>query len=493
MNTKELFSNILIKNQIGVLPSIVKNITTDSRNVEIGTVFVCIKGYTVNGHDYIDNAIQSGATVIVIDEVQQLYDPKVAYVVVSDTAKIIGHLASKWYGFPSKQIQLFGVTGTNGKTTVSGILFQVLRMFNEKVALTGTIGFRLNDTLYDSNNTTSEVLTTQQMIHRAVNEGCNSMMMEVSSHGLVLGRLSGVEFDVAIFTNLTHDHLDFHGTMVEYGHAKSLLFSQLGQDLTQQKYGVVNADDPFSDKLKEATPYTCFTYAIEQHADFRAVNIQLEKQTTTFTMQTPKGDFPITIQLVGMFNVYNALAVTAALYAKGYPLVEVVSFLQKVVPITGRMERLETNSPVSVYIDYAHTPDAIEKAIAAVKPTLQDGKLIFVIGTGGNRDRSKRPIMAEKASVADYVVLTTDDPRFEEYDSILDELKVGMKHNNFACIGDREEAVRHAVAVAEAGDTIIFAGKGHENYQIIGNEKTPHSDGEIALAALAEKFAAKRS
>lgn len=315
------------------------------------------------------------------------------------------------------------------------------------------------------------------------------MVMEVSSHGLALGRLAGVDFDVAVFTNLTHDHLDFHGTMEEYGYAKGLLFSQLGQDLTKNKAAVLNADDPWSKKYESMTPYPIWTYGLKNDAHFRAENCGFNEGFTTFDMITPEGKFPVTMQLLGEFNVYNILAATAVLYSRGYPMEAIIEQIEDLVPIRGRMQKIKTDLPLHIFIDYAHTPDAIEKAIDAAMPFKKPGnKLIFLVGTGGNRDKSKRPAMAEKASRADYVVLTTDDPRFEDYDSITGDLAKGMLHENYACIGDRAEAVRHAIEVAEPGDVIIFAGKGHEDYQIIGNKKYPHSDADIALEAAKLKF-----
>ena len=305
---------------------------------------------------------------------------------------------------------------------------------------------------------------------------------------LALGRLAGVDFDVAIFTNLTHDHLDFHGDMEEYGNAKGLLFSQLGQDLEKNKHVILNADDPWSERYAKLTSYPIWTYGLHNEtATFRAVNCRYNKDGTTFDMVTPQGTFPVKMQLIGEFNIYKMLAVVTAFYARGYELEHVIEHIELLPPVKGRMQRVFSELPVQIFIDYAHTPDAIEKAIAAVEP-YKTGKIIFLVGTGGNRDKSKRPAMAEKASKADYVILTTDDPRYEEYDSITSDLAKGMLHKQYACIGDRAEAVRHAIEVAEPGDIIIFAGKGHEDYQIIENTKYPHSDTEIALEAGRLKF-----
>jgi UDP-N-acetylmuramoyl-L-alanyl-D-glutamate-L-lysine ligase len=489
METQSLLAVLPVKQVAGTLPPTVTDIAVDSRAVSAGGVFVCIKGFTVDGHHYVGKAVDNGARVIVASEPVDVDLDRVAVVLVEDTARAIALLAPRFYNYPSKRMTMIGVTGTNGKTSVSGIVHAILRQAGEVSAVSGTIGFELDGALYETENTTPDVLTTQGMIARAAEEGCTTMTMEVSSHGLVEGRLAGTEFDIAIFTNLTHDHLDFHGTMEEYGHAKGLLFAQLGQDLEKRKFAVVNADDSWSDKFTKMTPYPVLTYGIRNDALFRATNIELKADGTAFTLQAPEGEFRVEMKLIGEFSVYNALAAIAALSAKGMTVEEIVVLLGKIPSVKGRMEIVPTELPLTMYVDYAHSPDAIEKAIDAVLPYKKEGqKLIFLIGTGGNRDRIKRPIMAEKASVAEYVILTTDDPRDEPYESILSELAAGMQHEGYACIGDRVEAVRHAIAIAEKDDIIIFAGKGHEDFQIIGNEKYPHSDAAIALEEAGKKF-----
>ncbi|GEK34323.1 UDP-N-acetylmuramoyl-L-alanyl-D-glutamate--2,6-diaminopimelate ligase [Kurthia sibirica] len=488
MQATQLLQSLPIKRIIGTLPDNIKDIAIDSRNVQDKTIFICIKGYTVDAHDYAQQAVDSGATIVIVDHELQLTGD-VAQVIVEDTSRALGLLSAKFFDYPSKDLTMFGVTGTNGKTSVSTMIQNILQGLGVRSALSGTIGFNLNGIMYDSTNTTSDALTTQQMIFRAKAEGCRGMVMEVSSHGLVLGRLAGVDFDVAIFTNLTHDHLDFHGTMENYGNAKGMLFSQLGQDLEKDKHAVLNADDEWSAKYAGLTPYPIWTYALHnEEATFQGKNIRYHDELTEFDMVTPEGTKHVKLQLLGEFNVYNALAATAALYCRGYSLEDIIGQLEFMAPIKGRMQKIETGKlPISIFVDYAHTPDAIEQAIRAAKPYAAR-KIIFVIGTGGDRDKSKRPTMAEKASVADYVILTTDDPRYEDYDSIVNDLEKGMTHKNYTCIGDRADAVRHAVDIAEEGDLILFAGKGHEDYQIIENTKYPHSDAEIALIAAKEKF-----
>lgn len=488
MQATQLLQCLPIKRIVGTLPDNIKDIAIDSRNVQDHTIFICIKGYTVDAHDYAQQAVDSGATIVVVDH-ELVLTGNVAQVVVEDTSRALGLLSAKFFDYPSRDLTMFGVTGTNGKTSVATMIQNILQGLGVRSALSGTIGFNLNGIMYDSANTTSDALTTQQMIFRAQAEGCRGMIMEVSSHGLVLGRLAGVDFDVAIFTNLTHDHLDFHETMENYGNAKGLLFSQLGQDLEKDKHAVLNSDDEWAAKYAGLTPYPIWTYALhDDNAVFQGLNIRYHDEHTEFDMKTPEGMKHVELKILGEFNVYNALAATAALYCRGYALDDIIKQLEIMAPIKGRMQKIETGElPISIFVDYAHTPDAIEKAISAAAP-YKENKLIFVIGTGGDRDKSKRPEMAKMASTADYVILTTDDPRYEGYDSILEDLEKGMTHENYRCIGDRAEAVRHAVEISEPGDLILFAGKGHEDYQIIENTKYPHSDAEIALIAAKEKF-----
>ncbi|AQQ53882.1 UDP-N-acetylmuramoyl-L-alanyl-D-glutamate--2,6-diaminopimelate ligase [Planococcus lenghuensis] len=485
MKTNELLMGLPHRLLSGGLPASIEHITMDSRDVQPGSLFVCIEGYTVDGHDFAEAAEDKGAAVIIASKPVNVR--KAAVVLTDNTVRAMGLIAAKFYGYPSKSMKMIGVTGTNGKTSVAGMVHAILMQLGEKSALSGTIGFNLDGTLHQSANTTSDSLTTQRMIRQAADHGCNHMTMEVSSHGLILGRLAGVEFDTAIFTNLTHDHLDFHGTMEAYGQAKGLLFAQLGQNLQEKKQVVLNADDPWSKRYAEMTPYPVYTYGIAVPAQFMARDIKMTPSGTSFRLEYPEGEQMVSMGLLGHFNVSNALAALAALYAEGYRMEELAAALALIPPVNGRLEKVEHEAPVSIFIDYAHTPDAIEKTLHSVSQ-FKEKRIIFLVGTGGNRDLTKRPVMAEKASVADFVVLTTDDPRFEAYDSILSGLAAGMVHENYACVGDREEAVRFAVQQAEPGDIIVLAGKGHEDYQIVGNEKQPHSDKEIAIEEAKKKF-----
>jgi UDP-N-acetylmuramoyl-L-alanyl-D-glutamate-L-lysine ligase len=479
MITYNLLESIKLKTIYGELPSEVTDIHVDSRKVTEGTMFVCTRGYTVDGHDFAAMAVEKGATLIVAEKQLDIDLSKAALVVVKDTFKALAQLSNKFYDYPSQKLTVFGVTGTNGKTTVSNLIHSILKSSGQSSALSGTIGFNLDGEMLPSENTTCDNLTNQQMMQSSLDRNIENFTLEVSSHGLALGRLWGIDFDVVAFTNLSHDHLDYHGTMEHYGYAKGLLFSQLGQDLQNPKYVILNADDEWYHRYCYMTPHEVISYGLEAQADFRAVDIEYFNDLTKFTLNSPEGSFDVEMKLLGKFNVYNVLTAMACLYARGMEISRLVEIIRDLPPVNGRMEKVEMKAPLSVYIDYAHTPDAIENAIQSVLP-FKENKIIFLVGTGGNRDKTKRPTMAEKASLADYVILTTDDPRYEEYDSILNDLEKGMQHKQYALIGDRAEAVKHAIEVSEPGDIIIFAGKGHEDYQIIENTKYPHSDKQIA-------------
>ncbi|TFE00358.1 UDP-N-acetylmuramoyl-L-alanyl-D-glutamate--2,6-diaminopimelate ligase [Jeotgalibacillus salarius] len=487
MKTNEFIENLKIIKQIGILPEEINELEVDSRAVKEGAAFICQKGYTVDGHDFAGQAVKQGAKLIISEKELDISSAEAAQVIVKNSSRALAVLSDRFYGSPSNNMNVFGVTGTNGKTSVSTLIHELIRKLGGRSALSGTIGFDLDGDLRQSANTTSDLLTTQRMIHTAEKHGVDNMIFEVSSHGLVEGRLWGIDFDVAVFTNLSHDHLDYHHTMEHYGYAKGLLFSQLGQDLTKKKAAVLNLDDEWFERFAQMTPHEVISYSMEKQADFYAEDIQYMSDRTYYKLLSPEGEFQLETQLLGTFNVSNTLAAIAALYAKGYQVSDLVEALKDIAPVSGRMQLVPTEAPLSIYIDYAHTPDAIEKAIKSVMP-FKKNRILFLIGTGGNRDKTKRPAMAKMASLADYVVLTTDDPRYESYDSITSDLEKGMMHNGYACIGDRGDAVRHLMQQAEPDDIIIFAGKGHEDYQIIESTKYPHSDSDIALNVIAERF-----
>ncbi len=482
LKTTELLECLKIKQVIGHLPNQIKSIHHDSRNVQNKSLFVCISGFTVDGHDYYRDALKKGARVIVANRSLTIDLEKNALIIVPDTIKALAKLANTFYHFPSNKLNIFGVTGTNGKTTVTSLIHDMLRKLNQKTAVAGTNGMLINKHYFQTANTTCDVLTNQQLLHRAYQEGVDHVIMEVSSQGLSQGRLSGINFDVAVFTNLSQDHLDYHHTMENYGYAKGILFAQLGNDMTSPKYAVLNCDDPWWKTYNYFTSAEVITYSIYTDAIFRATNINYHTDTTEFTLQSPEGKHLIQSNLLGEFNVYNTLAALASLYVKGYSITTLVPLLRGMSTIKGRMERINVEAPVTIYIDYAHTPDAIEKCVHAVRSSKNsEQQLIMVVGTGGERDKEKRPLMGEKASQADTVILTINDPRNEDSNKILTDMEKGMLHNNYSLIPDRKQAIKQAIQLSKPGDIIVIAGKGRENYQIIGDKKYPHSDASLAI------------
>ena len=312
--------------------------------------------------------------------------------------------------------------------------------------------------------------------------------MEVSSHGLSLGRLRGVEFDVAIFSNLTQDHLDFHGTMEAYGHAKSLLFSQLGEDLAKEKYVVLNNDDDFSEYLASVTPYEVFTYGIDHDAQFKAINVEESLQGVKFEFDTPFGSYQVESPYVGKFNISNIMAAMIAVWSKGATFEDIIEAVKSLEPVEGRLEVLDPNLPIDLIIDYAHTADGMNKLIDAVKPFVKQ-KLIFLVGMAGERDMTKTPEMGSVACRADYVIFTPDNPANDDPKMLTAELAKGATHSNYVEFEDRAEGIKHAIDVAEPGDTVVLASKGREPYQIMpGHVKVPHRDDLIGLEAAYKKF-----
>ncbi|WP_042223385.1 UDP-N-acetylmuramoyl-L-alanyl-D-glutamate--2,6-diaminopimelate ligase [Oceanobacillus manasiensis] len=487
MNTLHLIECLQVKQILGSLPGNIQSIEQDSRKVKQDTMFVCIKGYTVDGHQFIQEAIDRGATTIVVEEKPDIEFSNTALVIVSNTAKALAHLANRFYDYPSTNMEIIGVTGTNGKTSVSSLINNLLKGLGQKTALAGTNGITIDGKVKHTDNTTCDVLGNQELLKEAYDQGVEDVVMEVSSHGLAQGRVWGIDFDIAIFTNLTQDHLDYHQSMEQYGYIKGLLFAQLGNNAKRSKYAILNKDDSWSKIYENMTPAEVLTYSILEKADFQAKHIRYLEDKTLFTLLSPDGEIEVETKLLGEFNVYNVLAALAALFVKGVPLSTAVDLLKSINPIEGRMERIQHEFPLKVYIDYAHTPDAIRSSIRTVS-TFKRNRLIYVAGTGGDRDKEKRPLMAKEASLADIVILTINDLRNENATNILHDMEKGMQHENYSMISDRKEAIEHAVEISEPGDILIIAGKGKEHYQIIGNTKHPHSDETIVTSYLNRKY-----
>ncbi|MBY0598422.1 UDP-N-acetylmuramoyl-L-alanyl-D-glutamate--2,6-diaminopimelate ligase [Bacillus bingmayongensis] len=465
----------------------ITSIEADSRKVTNGSLFVCMKGYTVDSHDFAKQAAAQGAAAIVAE---RPIDVDVPVVLVKNTYRSLAVLADYFYGQPTHKLHLIGITGTNGKTTTSHIMDEIMRAHGHKTGLIGTINMKIGDETFEVKNTTPDALTLQQTFHRMVEQNVNSAVMEVSSHALDLGRVHGCDYDVAVFTNLTQDHLDYHNTMEEYKHAKGLLFAQLGNSYyhDHEKYAVLNSDDPAAEEYMRSTAATVITYGIDTHSDIMAKNIVMTSGGTTFTLVTPSESIDITMKLIGKFNVYNVLAAIAAGLVSGVSLQTIIDVVEKLTGVPGRFEVVDGGQDYTVIVDYAHTPDSLENVLTTAKQFAK-GNVYCIVGCGGDRDRTKRPIMAGVATeYATHAILTSDNPRSEDPKAILDDMLTGAKGNNYEVIVDRKEAIFHAVSEAKAEDIIIIAGKGHETYQIIGKEVHHFDDREIAKEAINERL-----
>ncbi|PGS09198.1 MULTISPECIES: UDP-N-acetylmuramoyl-L-alanyl-D-glutamate--2,6-diaminopimelate ligase [Bacillus] len=465
----------------------ITSIEADSRKVTNGSLFVCMKGYTVDSHDFAKQAAAQGAAAIVAE---RPIDVDVPVVLVKNTYRSLAVLADYFYGQPTHKLHLIGITGTNGKTTTSHIMDEIMRAHGHKTGLIGTINMKIGDETFEVKNTTPDALTLQQTFRRMVEQNVNSAVMEVSSHALSLGRVHGCDYDVAVFTNLTQDHLDYHKTMEEYKHAKGFLFAQLGNSYhhNREKYAVLNSDDPAAEEYMRSTAATVITYGIDTHSDIMAKDIVMTSGGTTFTLVTPSESVNITMKLIGKFNVYNVLAAIAATLVSGVTLQTIIHVVTNLTGVPGRFEVVDGGQDYTVIVDYAHTPDSLENVLTTAKQFAK-GNVYCIVGCGGDRDRTKRPIMAGVATeYATHAILTSDNPRSEDPQAILDDMLAGAKGNNYEVIVDRKEAIFHGVSEAKAEDIIIIAGKGHETYQIIGKEVHHFDDREIAKEAITERL-----
>lgn len=488
MKVNALLSMIKAKKIYGKIPDEVTHIEVDSRKITSSSVFVASVGYTVDSHRFIPNVIQQGCKVIVVNQYQPDVSEDILQIVVKDTLKVASIFAQAIYNFPSKQLTTYGVTGTNGKTSVATMIHQLHRALNISVAYLGTNGFQINENSAKGTNSTPETITLNHYINEALQHDVKAMSMEVSSHGLALGRTNGVHFNVAIFTNLTQDHLDFHGTMERYGFHKSLLFAGLGHDFENPSYALVNGDDPYSKEINLATPREVITYGIHEAVDFKALDIQESLSGTTFKLDTPEGVFDVESPYLGLFNVYNLTSAICALWTQGHALNDLVKVTKQLGAVEGRLEVLDRNLPIDLIIDYAHTPDGMNKLIDAVQPFVK-GKLIFLVGMAGERDLTKTPEMGAIACRADYVIFTPDNPANDNPKKLTDALESGATHQNYISFEDRAEGIRHAIEVSEPGDMVVLASKGREPYQIMKNYvKVPHRDDLIGLEAAYKKY-----
>lgn len=463
----DLIDVLKMKKLIGSLdPELnIGKISQDSRDIQSGDLFICIDGTQVDGHNYVETAVANGAGVIVAHKDIQKAAAKVPVVYVPDTGKAMSLLANHFYGYPSESMKVIGVTGTNGKTTVTYLVEAILKAMDKKTGLMGTIEMHIGDEVHKTKNTTPDSITMQKALHLMTERETEYFTLELSSIALEMGRAWGLDLDVAVMTNLTHEHMEFHHTMAAYAEAKKLLFSQLGNGRKngRTKAAILNADDETIHSYRIATAAEVISYSVkDETADFFATDITYSRTQTRFNLVVNGERYPVVTNLVGLYNVSNTLAALAAVYALGIPLEDATKAVTSLAGVIGRLEIVPGANDIGVYVDFAHSPDAMEKVLGVVREFTQ-GRVISVFGGAGEREHEKRPIMARIGTeLSDYVILTTDDTGKEPQEQIIAMMLAGIEKDNYEYIENRKEAIQHAIAIAEPGDTVILLGRGHE-------------------------------
>ena len=489
----ELLDALPDKRAVGTLPAHVRGIADDSRRVEPGDCFVAVPGFKADARRFVAQAVERGAS-LVVTEGETPPTPAVPTVLVPSARQALGRLADAYYGHPSRDLTLVGITGTNGKTTTSYLVEAILQARGLRTGVIGTIQYVLGDERRPAAQTTPEALALQSMLARMRDHGVRGVAMEVSSHALALARVDELTFDVAMFTNLTQDHLDFHGTFEAYRAAKRHLFELLALSPKSPRTAVVNADDPSGPAMTRDLPLASLTFGLGERADVRALRHESSLDGIRLTARTPRGRLELTSPLIGEHNVMNLLGAVATGIALGVEDHALARALAEVGTVPGRFEQVRAGQPFLVVVDYAHTPDALERVLVTARK-LTSGRLGVVFGCGGDRDRGKRPIMGEIAArLGDRVWITSDNPRSEPPAAIIDEIIAGVRRAaggeaRWAADADRRAAIAAALGWAGAGDTVVIAGKGHETYQIIGADVLSFDDREIARAILSERVA----
>lgn len=460
----------------------ITSICYDSRKVDKNSLFVCIKGSKVNGHNFINKAIRNGAAAIIIEEEFQLKSESIALIKVGNTKSALASIANIFYGEPSRKIDLVGVTGTNGKTTVVHYIKDILEAYGECTGVIGTLGYELRDeqiNVEKINPTTPESLELQSIFKEFINKGAENIVMEVTSSALSKHRVDFCDFNIGIFTNLSQDHLEEHGTMENYKNEKIKLFHKC-------KIGVINMDDKVGKEIIEKSNCEILTYGITETADIRATEIEYKNNSVIFTVNIENIIKRVKVNIPGKFTVYNVLGAIGACYGLGLDINRILNLLSNIKPVSGRLEMIKNSSNKNVIVDYAHTPDALEKLLMMARD-ITNGRLITVFGCGGDRDSSKRKVMGMAAGIlSDYCIITSDNPRYEDPISIIEEIEDGMEiiDSKYEKIVDREKAIAKGLKLLKEDDLLIIAGKGHEDYQIIGSTKVHFDDREVVKEML---------
>ena len=476
MNLEKLIEKVPTLQIIGNSNTEVVDINIDSRQVAEGHLFIALKGTQTDGHQYIDQAIKKGAKAIICEDIPQEVINGITYVQVKNSEDIVGQIATTFYDNPTEKLQLIGVTGTNGKTTIATLLYMVFRKFGYKCGLCSTVCNYIDGEALPTEHTTPDPITLNRLLGRMANEGCKYAFMEVSSHSVAQKRIGGLKFAGGIFTNLTRDHLDYHKTVENYRDAKKTFFDILPKDA----FAITNADDRNGMFMVQNTKAKVYTYSQQKMADFTA---HIQEESLEGMLLEMNGQ-EVSVPFVGKFNVSNLVAVYAAATVLGKPSSDVLIVMSTMQPVNGRFETIQSREKVTAVVDYAHTPDALTNVLETiVEITKGQHQIITVCGAGGNRDKGKRPLMAQEAVKHSHrVILTSDNPRFEEPQDILNDMLAGLnaeEKRKVLTIVDRKEAIRTACMLAQPGDVVLVAGKGHETYQDIKGVKTHFDDHEI--------------
>ncbi len=460
----------------------VRGISANSKKVRQDYIFVAVKGTRTDGRAFIKEAVEHGARAVIVEEANRILPgtPEIPVITVGDARVALGRLASAFYGNPSARMKVTGITGTNGKTTTTYLIESVLKEAECVPGVIGTVNYRYKDIVVPATHTTPAPLELQSLLSEMVDAGVDQVVMEVSSHALDQDRTAGIHFHSAIFTNITQDHLDYHKTIEQYFQSKTKLF----RGLETGAFAVINNDDPFGHPLKSMTKAHVVTYALNSKADVTARDIVYHSSHTAFLVLTPLGPEVVRSKLIGRHNVYNMLAAIAWGVQEGVPLKKISAGIENFKTVPGRLERVFSRAPFSIFVDYAHTEDALKNCIETLR-LLTVGRVIVVFGCGGERDTTKRPKMGNVVThLADYAVITTDNPRSEDPQTIIDDIVQGILSRNYSVIPDRHTAIVEALSMARPGDIVLVAGKGHENYQIIKDKREYFDDREEIRACL---------
>src|SRR5437879_343814 len=485
MQLKTLVAGIPVRQVIGTLDRPVESIAYDSRRAQRNGLFVALRGGKSDGHQFVAQAIEKGASVIVTEREEKY--PRVTCLVVENSRTALADLSRLFYGRPGDRLKLAAVTGTNGKTTTTFLIKHICEKTGLRCGLIGTVRYEIGERVLPAIRTTPESLDLQELLAQIANAGCRAAAMEVSSHALAQNRTRGLEWNVAVFTNLTQDHLDFHGTMESYFESKTKLFTQLGQQENKRKpAAVVNIDDRYGQQLLDKIDkrVAIVTYGMGARADFRASNYRVEFGGTSYQLDAHGKSYLVRVPLIGRFNVANSMAALAAATVMGVSLRSAILSLARSPQVPGRLELVPAKRQFQIFVDYAHTDDALRNVLKTLRE-LKPRKLIVVFGCGGDRDRKKRPLMGRVTDeLADHAIITSDNPRKENPDAIINEVEKGFRSTHYEKIVERAEAIRHAVAMAQPRDLVLIAGKGHEKYQEFADYTIPFDDIQVARRAL---------